>query len=470
MVRVFLIAATAAVALAAPKKKVTPVACPQVRCANPAPCSYVPSALLNADGCPKHPCGIRTCKTTTAAPASSCCDPTNPAHISHTTTCSVEKQSCADWVASIAAGQVHYKGANGFKKVLDLAHRACKESGDKPHYWVKVKHANPNAWERKSDNFKCARAGSAATPTAAAHCVCCECKDGNPHLAAATAAPTEAAKPTAAPVDANTIITTTKLSTPFKVKGLTVATFSEAAQAGVIAAVAKSAGVHRSQVTLANIKDAQARRLGGVSWESSTSRAVASDIIIAVTDEASKGQAVQLLQDITVGGKAPEVAFAKLVVADMTAAVLADKGTPPTVVAAVQARPPPSCSPAKPSRRSRRSRPAASSRRPPARSRRAPRARRSTSPPPGPARWPARRRPRRSTRRAAASRPSRSRTSGSTPSAPRRSRTPRSAVERGAARLAERARARRDDRWPQARQQGTRIRRVPECGVQTPHS
>ena len=26
---------------------------------------------------------------------------------------------------------------------------------------MKVKHANPNAWERKYDNFKCARAGDA---------------------------------------------------------------------------------------------------------------------------------------------------------------------------------------------------------------------------------------------------------------------------------------------------------------------
>jgi len=57
------------------KKKVattTAAPCPQVRCANPAPCSYVPSALLNADGCPMHPCGIRTCKTTQAPTAANC--------------------------------------------------------------------------------------------------------------------------------------------------------------------------------------------------------------------------------------------------------------------------------------------------------------------------------------------------------------------------------------------------------------
>ena len=57
------------------KKKVattTAAPCPQVKCANPAPCSYVPSALLNADGCPMHPCGIRTCKTTQAPTAANC--------------------------------------------------------------------------------------------------------------------------------------------------------------------------------------------------------------------------------------------------------------------------------------------------------------------------------------------------------------------------------------------------------------
>jgi len=209
MVRVFLIAATAAVALAAPKKvsPVPPTACPTPSCANPAPCMYVPSPLLNADGCPMHPCGLRVCKTTTttaAPPAPSCCDPTDPTNLSIATTCTVEKQSCADWVASLAAGNLHYKGANAFKKTLDLAHRACTETG-KAHYWVKVKHANTNLWERKSDNFKCAHVGSKdskADGWSAGACKCCDCKNGQPALTAAAQATATAATKGKASCDA----------------------------------------------------------------------------------------------------------------------------------------------------------------------------------------------------------------------------------------------------------------------------
>jgi hypothetical protein len=282
-----------------------------------------------------------TTTTTTTTPATTtattaypdfetCCDPTNPLHISKTTTCTVEVESCTEWVDALAVSKWHYQGGAASKKAADLASRVCATSGNRPHYWIKVKHANPNLWENTaSDNFRCARGGDKATPAAAASCTCCECKNNVAHMKEATKPPTAAV---------GDVVTTTKLATPFKIKGITAATFTAAAQAGVIQAVAKSAGVHHSAVTLANIQDTTvSRRLSGVTDDVPNFAAVSFDVIIAVTNTQDKTNSVELLDAIKVGGNAAQVRFANLMVEDMKAAVFADSSSPPALKATMQA-------------------------------------------------------------------------------------------------------------------------------------
>ena len=109
----------------------------------------------------------------------SCCDPTNSAHISHTTTCSIQKQTCKQWVAGLEATKLHYiKDANSKAKMaFDIATLVCKESGSAPHFWVKVNHKNAVT----ADEYKCARIGDKRSPSTQG-CSCCECKDGKPTL------------------------------------------------------------------------------------------------------------------------------------------------------------------------------------------------------------------------------------------------------------------------------------------------
>ena len=115
---------------------------------------------------------------TVTVPKTTCCDPTNVAHQSTSTTCSVEQQTCQEWITALADASPswHYKGSAAAKKGLDLATRVCANNADAKHYWIKVNHKNPNG----ADDYKCARAGDKADGSGAGSCHCCECKDGSP--------------------------------------------------------------------------------------------------------------------------------------------------------------------------------------------------------------------------------------------------------------------------------------------------
>jgi competence ComEA-like helix-hairpin-helix protein len=153
-------------------RDVRPIVCPTVSCANPAPCFYVANSELNDDFCPKYPCGVRKCNS------QKCCDPSNSAHVSHTTTCEVKKETCEDWITALEASKLHYvkDAAAKSKMAADIATRACAgPNAEKNHFWIKVNHKN----EVAANEFKCARTGSKETPDETG-CACCECVDGAP--------------------------------------------------------------------------------------------------------------------------------------------------------------------------------------------------------------------------------------------------------------------------------------------------
>lgn len=153
-------------------RAVNPIVCPTVKCADPAPCFYEASAELNDSFCPKYPCGIKKCNS------KKCCDPTNPSHISHTTTCEVKEETCQAWVTKLEESKLHYMvdAAAKSKMAADIATRACSgDNAEKKHFWIKVNHKNQVA----ANEFKCARTGDKSKPDTQG-CECCECTNGQP--------------------------------------------------------------------------------------------------------------------------------------------------------------------------------------------------------------------------------------------------------------------------------------------------
>ena len=143
----------------------------------------------------------------------------------------------------------------------------------------------------------------------------------------------EAAQPTAAPlVTGVTEVTTSKVEAAFSLPGVSEADFTDEAQQGVIVAIARTAGCHRSQVTLVNIK-ATGRRL------QEAAPGVSFDVIIELAGTAAAvartTEKIQELSPANTGVQAQEeqVMFAALIVEEMVKAVRAKDPSAPALAA-----------------------------------------------------------------------------------------------------------------------------------------